>query len=77
MNSTGSMFSHIECTSCKKIFSKNKILKLCPEPECGKVLFPKYDLDQKKSKECIDDLKNRKPNMWRYCLLYTSDAADE
>ena len=33
MNSTGSMFSHIECTSCKKIFSKNKILKLCPEPE--------------------------------------------
>ena len=66
MNSTGSMFSHIECTSCKKIFSKNKILKLCPELECGKVLFPKYDLDQKKSKECIDDLKNRKPNMWRY-----------
>ena len=66
MNSTGSMFSHIECTSCKKIFSKNKILKLCTEPECGKVLFPKYDLNQKKSKECIDDLKNRKPNMWRY-----------
>jgi len=66
MNSTGSMFSHIECTSCKKFFSKNKILKLCPEPECGKVLFPKYDLDQKKSKECIDDLKNREPNMWRY-----------
>ena len=66
MNSTGSMFSHIECTSCKKIFSKNKILKLCPEPECGKVLFPKYDLDQKKSKEYIDDLKNREPNMWRY-----------
>jgi len=66
MNSTGSMFSHIECTSCKKNFSKNKILKLCPEPECGKVLFPKYDLDQKKSKECIDDLKNREPNMWRY-----------
>ena len=66
MNSTGSMFSHIECTSCKKIFSKNKILKLCPEPECGKVLFPKYDLDQKKSKEYIDDFKNREPNMWRY-----------
>ena len=66
MNSTGSMFSHIECTSCKKIFSKNKILKLCPEPECGKVLFPKYDLDQKKSKKFIDDLKNREPNMWRY-----------
>ena len=66
MNRTGSMFSHIECTSCKKIFSKNKILKLCPEPECGKVLFPKYDLDQKKSIKCIDDLKNRKPNMWRY-----------
>jgi len=66
MNSTGSMFSHIECTSCKKFFSKNEILKLCPEPECGKVLFPKYDLDQKKSKECIDDLKNREPNMWRY-----------
>ena len=60
------MFSCIECTSCKKIFTKNKILKLCPESECGKVLFPKYDFDQKKSKKCIDDLKNRKPNMWRY-----------
>ena len=66
MNSTGSMFSHIECTSCKKKFPKDKILKLCPESECGKVLFPKYDCDQKKSMKCIGDLKNREPNMWRY-----------
>ena len=66
MNETGSMFSHIECTSCKKIYSKDEILKLCPEPECGKVLFPKYDLKIDKSRKYIDDLKNRKPNMWRY-----------
>ena len=66
MISTGSMFSYIECTSCKKIFSKDEILKLCPEPECGKVLFPRYELDQKKSMKSINDLKNRAPNMWRY-----------
>ena len=45
MTNTGSMFSHIECTSCKKIFSKDEILKLCPVSDCGKVLFPKYDLN--------------------------------
>ena len=66
MISTGSMFSHIECTSCKKTFSKDEILKLCPVDDCGKVLFPKYDLDFDKSRKSIDDLKNRKPNMWRY-----------
>ena len=66
MISTGSMFSHIECTSCKKTFSKDEILKLCPVDDCGKVLFPKYDLDFAKSRKSIDDLKNREPNMWRY-----------
>ena len=66
MISTGSMFSHIECTSCKKTFSKDEILKLCPVDDCGKVLFPKYDLDFDKSRKSIDDLKNRETNMWRY-----------
>ncbi len=66
MISTGSMFSHIECTSCKKTFSKDEILKLCPVDDCGKVLFPKYDLNFDKSRKSIDDLKNREPNMWRY-----------
>lgn len=66
MISTGSMFSHIECTSCKKTFSKDEILKLCPVDDCGKVLFPKYDLNVDKSRKSIDDLKNREPNMWRY-----------
>ena len=66
MIGTGSMFSHIECTSCKKTFSKNEILKLCPVDDCGKVLFPKYDLEFDKSRKSIDDLKNREPNMWRY-----------
>ena len=66
MTNTGSMFSHIECTSCKKIFSKDDILKLCPVDDCGKVLFPKYDLNAEKSRKSIDDLKNREPNMWRY-----------
>ena len=66
MIKTGSMFSHIECTSCKKIFSKDEILKLCPVPDCGKVLFPKYDLNIEKSRRSINDLKNREPNMWRY-----------
>ena len=66
MTDTGSMMSHLECTYCDMTFSANEIHKLCPEDDCGKVLFPRYEIDRSKSQKIIKDLKNRHPNMWRY-----------
>ena len=66
LTDTGSMMSHLECTYCDMTFSANEIHKLCPEDDCGKVLFPRYDIDRSKSQKIIKDLKNRHPNMWRY-----------
>ena len=66
MTDTGSMISHLECTYCDMTFSANEIHKLCPEDDCGKVLFPRYEIDRSKSQKIINDLKNRHPNMWRY-----------
>lgn len=63
---TGSMISHLECTYCGEKFSENKVFKLCPLENCGKVLFPRYKLDKPNSHKVFNDLKNRKPNMWRY-----------
>ncbi|MEC7921589.1 MAG: threonine synthase [Chloroflexota bacterium] len=66
MTDTGSMLSHLECTYCGEVFSANKINKLCSYNDCGKVLFPRYEIDSSKGKKILSDLSDRKPNMWRY-----------
>ena len=60
------MLSHLECTYCGEVFSANKINKLCSSNDCGKVLFPRYEIDSSKGKKILSDLSDRKPNMWRY-----------
>ncbi|MEC9451460.1 MAG: pyridoxal-phosphate dependent enzyme, partial [Chloroflexota bacterium] len=66
MTDTGSMLSHLECTYCGEVFSANKINKLCSSNDCGKVLFPRYEIDSSKAKKILSNLSDRKPNMWRY-----------
>jgi len=66
LTDTGSMLSHLECTYCGEVFSANKINKLCSSNDCGKVLFPRYEIDSSKGKKILSDLSDRKPNMWRY-----------
>jgi len=56
-----SHLSHLECTKCKKSFSPTQIIRLC---SCGSVIFPKYNLED--AKETINDLTNRKNNVWRF-----------
>ena len=41
----------------QKIFSKDEILKLCPVDDCGKVLFPKYDLNIENQENLLMILK--------------------
>ena len=57
-------FSHLECSSCDKILEGDKIWNLCPD--CGKPLLARYSMEEAKKNFSKDDLKNRKPNLWRY-----------
>ncbi|MFL2784289.1 MAG: threonine synthase [Dehalococcoidia bacterium] len=59
-----SFLSHLECTYCGHIFSPKEPNRLCKE--CGKVLYPRYDIDKAKKEFTRDSLNGREPNMWRY-----------
>ncbi len=61
---TKSAFSHIECTNCKKIFPKEKLLNLCTS--CNLPLFARYDIEKAKSIVRKEDLSKRVDTMWRY-----------
>jgi len=63
-NSTHSTFSHLECTSCSKIFPKDQLLNLCPL--CSLPLFARYDLDKAKYELDKNLLVQREATMWRY-----------
>ena len=68
LSKTGSFLSHLECTYCGAKYPSSKIFRLCPDEECQKVLFPRYDLDSSKAKDIFakSEIKNRESNMWRY-----------
>lgn len=64
MKSTGTFFTHLECSKCGNHFSKNEIhsLSTC----CALPLFPTYDMDKAKPIFKKESLKYRTPSMWRY-----------
>jgi threonine synthase len=59
-----SYLTHLECTYCHSTFSADEPHRVCSD--CGKVLYPRYDL--KAASESLDRemLKERPANMWRY-----------
>ena len=59
-----SYLTHLECTYCGATLSADEPHRTCPE--CGKVLYPRYDLQAARDALHRDDLKGRPPNMWRY-----------
>jgi threonine synthase len=59
-----SYLTHLECTYCKETFSVDEPHRTCRE--CGKVLYPRYDLKKVRSALDRDMLKDRPANMWRY-----------
>ena len=56
--------TNLECTYCALELSADEPHRTCPD--CGKVLYARYDL--KAASDALDrnDLKNRPANMWRY-----------
>ena len=59
-----SFFTHLECTYCEKIHSSNEPQRLCVD--CGKVLYPRYDIESAKKVFAKELLPHRQANMWRY-----------
>ena len=35
---------HLECAYCHRTLSADAPHRTCPDPDCGKVLYPRYDL---------------------------------
>ncbi len=56
--------SHLECTACGATYSANELHTVCKA--CGKVLFPRYDLERAKSAVSRAAIAGRAPTMWRY-----------
>ena len=59
-----SYLTHLECTYCGIELSADEPHRTCPD--CGKVLYPHYDLQSASAALKREDLKDRPPNMWRY-----------
>ena len=61
-----SYLTHLECTYCNATYSADEPMRLCADAGCGKVLYPRYDLDAAASALDRDALRDRAANMWRY-----------
>ena len=59
-----SFLTHLECTYCHVTLSAGEAHRTCAE--CGKVLYPRYDLQGASAALKREDLKGRAANMWRY-----------
>ena len=59
-----SFLTNLECTYCGIELSADEPHRTCPD--CGKVLYPRYDLQSASAALKREHLKDRPPNMWRY-----------
>ena len=59
-----SYLSHLECTYCHETYSSGELHRTCDD--CGKVLYPRYDLEAARSGFDRGVLRDRPANMWRY-----------
>jgi len=59
-----SYLTHLECTYCHATFSADQPHRTCDD--CGKVLYPRYDLAAAGKALRPEALQGRPANMWRY-----------
>src|SRR5260370_39758562 len=55
---------HLECTRCHGRYTPGELRNLCPD--CGGVLFARYDLERVRAEITRDALAGRESTMWRY-----------
>ena len=59
-----SYFTHLECTYCGEIHSAEELNTVCTN--CGKVLYPRYDLEKAKETLTSSSIRKRNQfNIWR------------
>ncbi len=58
-----SFLDHLQCTACGRQYRADDLHTVCPD--CGKVLFARYDLTAART-STPRDLSGRPPTMWRY-----------
>ena len=59
-----SFLDHLECTACAGTFDADQLHRTCPD--CGKVLYPRYDIEAARSAFRRESLSGRPNSMWRY-----------
>ena len=59
-----SYFTHLQCTWCGNEHPHEKPVRTCPD--CGRVLFARYDLDSIGKTTSPDVFHGRDSNMWRF-----------
>src|SRR4051812_28191515 len=64
---THSYLTHLECTNCGKILSADEPQTICPD--CGKVLYARYDLEAAKRGFDRAALASRPGGMWRWAEI--------
>jgi threonine synthase len=70
-----SYLDHLECTACGASYSADELHTVCPA--CGKVLYPRYDLDRARGEWSRDVIAGRPASMWRYAeMMPVRDAAN-
>ena len=61
---THSYLDHLECTACGTVRSHTQTIRTCPN--CGKVLYARYDLEKLRREVERDLLPGRASSMWRF-----------
>ena len=70
-----SYLTHLDCTFCGKTYSADELQTICPN--CGKVLYARYDLEAAGRSMTKEALASRPFTMWRYReVLPVRDAAN-
>jgi threonine synthase len=62
-----SYLAHLECTNCGALFPADRLMTTCPN--CGKVLFARYDLVAEARAMMPAALCGRPWNLWRYAEI--------
>ncbi|MDK2901830.1 MAG: threonine synthase [Thermosediminibacterales bacterium] len=62
-----SYIKHLECSKCNSTFNPDKAMQLCPI--CSSPLLVRYDLIEVKNNLKKEEVKKRKPDLWRYFEL--------
>ena len=69
-----SYLDHLECSYCGGTYSHSEVMRTCPQ--CGKVLFARYDLPKLKREVDRAALERRPANMWRFSELLPVENMD-